>query len=127
MGLEIDLKLPTPDVNAVNEGIVVISRRIGVYGRVVGIDHGLGLVSLYANLDQVTVKQGERVNRGQTIGVGEKSWFGPGYRVLVQFRLHSIPVDPAEWFDRVWYGTQIQNKVNDVRRSLKLPVYEPIR
>jgi murein DD-endopeptidase MepM/ murein hydrolase activator NlpD len=127
MGLEIDLKLPTPEVNAVNEGIVVISRRIGVYGRVVGIDHGLGLVSLYGNLDQVTVKQGERVNRGQAIGVGEKSWFGPGYRVLVQFRLHSIPVDPAEWFDRVWYGTQIQNKVNDVRRSLKLPVYEPIR
>ena len=125
--MEFDLKPDRAEVEAVNEGIVTFSRRLGALDRVVAVDHGLGLVSIYAYLDQVLVKPGERVGKGQAVGIAGRSWFGPGYRLLLQFRLHGMPVDPNEWFDRNWYGTQIKGKINDMRRSLKLPVYEPLR
>ena len=32
------------------------------------LDHGLGLYTMYFHLDTATVKEGERVARGQTIG-----------------------------------------------------------
>ena len=37
-------------------------------GRLVALDHGLGLYTLYFHLDTVAVSDGEAVDRGQLIG-----------------------------------------------------------
>lgn len=67
--LGIDLKAPrgTP-VHATGPGIVSIARTMGRYGRLVEIDHGLGVRTRYAHLHAIQVKQGQRVHAGQRIG-----------------------------------------------------------
>ena len=59
----------------------------GGYG--VLVDHGEGLESVYANLAEVSVRQGDSVNRGDALGtVGEGLYF--------ELRERGEPVDPTE-------------------------------
>ena len=55
-------------IPAANDGIVVMAEYLGIYGNTVVIDHGLGLMSLYAHCSSVTVNVGDRVERAQVIG-----------------------------------------------------------
>ncbi len=59
----------------------------GLYG--VLVDHGEGLESVYANLSDVSVRQGDRVNKGDALGVsGEGLYF--------ELRQGGESVDPSE-------------------------------
>ena len=51
------------------EGIVKHAGPDGSYGRMVEIDHGMGLISRYAHMRNVKVKKGDKVVRGTIIGV----------------------------------------------------------
>jgi murein DD-endopeptidase MepM/ murein hydrolase activator NlpD len=64
-----DYAAPTgTPVVAVNSGRVALVGDFFFPGRLVAIDHGLGLYTLYFHLDSVAVNQGDPVERGQTIG-----------------------------------------------------------
>jgi len=56
----------TPVV-AANDGRVVLVADFFFPGRLVVLDHGLGVYTLYFHLDEVKVSQGEMVGRGQPI------------------------------------------------------------
>lgn len=55
----------------------------GGYGNVVEVDHGNGLVTLYAHNKELLVKKGDRVKRGQQI-----SWMGNTGRVYGATGIH---------------------------------------
>lgn len=114
------------EVGALNDGIVLFADNFGVYGNTVGLDHGLGLVSVYAGLERATVRQGESITAGQTIGISGRSGLsrGPGY--LLQLRLHGVPVDPLEWWERGWYEAHINGKVAEVKRTLGIQALKPL-
>ncbi len=57
----------TPVV-AANDGRVALVAEYFFPGRLVVLDHGLGLYTLYFHLQDVAVEPGERVGRGQPIG-----------------------------------------------------------
>src|SRR5439155_829519 len=57
----------TPVV-AANAGRVALVGDYFFPGRLVALDHGLGLYTLYFHLDSVAVAEGDRVDRGQTLG-----------------------------------------------------------
>ena len=57
----------TPVV-AVNAGQVALVAEFFFPGRLVILDHGLGLHTAYFHLDTIAVAEGERVERGQTLG-----------------------------------------------------------
>jgi murein DD-endopeptidase MepM/ murein hydrolase activator NlpD len=57
----------TPVVS-VNDGRVALVADYFFPGRLVVVDHGLGLYTLYFHLDEIRVEGGERVTRGQVIG-----------------------------------------------------------
>jgi len=62
---------PSPEgtpVRAPNAGRVVLAGDLYYTGRTVAIDHGLGLVSLFAHLSAIDVVEGARVDSGQTVG-----------------------------------------------------------
>jgi hypothetical protein len=64
-----DYAAPTgTPVVAVNSGRVALVGDFFFPGRLVAIDHGLGLYTLYFHLDSVAVSQGDLVERGQAIG-----------------------------------------------------------
>lgn len=66
-GLDISAPIGTA-VRAPADGIVVFSGRESGYGKMVKVSHGYGYVTLYAHLDRITLKQGDRVERGVVVG-----------------------------------------------------------
>lgn len=114
------------EIGALNDGIVLFVGNFGVYGNAVGIDHGLGLVSVYGGLERASVRRGEAVTSGQTVGLSGRSGLtrGPGY--LLQLRLHGVPVDPLEWWERGWYEAHIEGKIAEVKRALGIQALRPL-
>ena len=57
------------NVMATADGIVTWSGNKGAYGKVIELEHETGLSTKYAHLSKLNVKVGEKVRRGQIIGL----------------------------------------------------------
>jgi septal ring factor EnvC (AmiA/AmiB activator) len=97
-GLEIDAAPGTP-VRAVHGGTVVFADRFRGYGLLVVIDHGGKHHSLYAQLGEAAVRQGQAVAAGEVVGsAGEGGGEGPG--LYFEMRYQGRAEDPADWLKR---------------------------
>jgi murein DD-endopeptidase MepM/ murein hydrolase activator NlpD len=121
-GYEISVVSVRGEVYATCPGIVTLARDLGVYGKVVVIDHGLGLASVYGYLDDITLRKGDRVNTGDIAGFAGKTGLARQRSIFFQVRVNGVPVDPREWMDSSWFYSHITEKINDVKKSLGLPV-----
>ncbi len=65
-GVDISAPTGTP-VHATADGVVIQAGRNGFYGKSVKIDHGNGIVTVYAHNESNLVKKGQRVERGDVI------------------------------------------------------------
>ena len=84
----------TPVV-AVNAGRVALVGDFFFPGRLVAVDHGLGLYSLYFHLDSTTVSQGDPVERGQTIGTVGATGRATGPHLHFGVHVSGARIDPA--------------------------------
>lgn len=82
------------EVMATAPGRVVFAGWRGSYGRVVEIDHGLGIITVYAHLDSVLVKEGDLVDYRQAIGKLGNSGRSSGAHVHYEVRFEGKPLDP---------------------------------
>jgi murein DD-endopeptidase MepM/ murein hydrolase activator NlpD len=82
------------EVMATAPGRVVFAGWRGSYGRVVEIDHGLGIMTVYAHLDSVLVKVGDLVDYRQAIGKLGNSGRSSGAHVHYEVRFDGKPLDP---------------------------------
>jgi murein DD-endopeptidase MepM/ murein hydrolase activator NlpD len=82
----------------------------------------MGLASVYGFLESATVKQGEFVQAGQTIGQAGISGLGNGQQLLLEMRLNGQQIDPTEWWDQRWFQANITKPINRVRRLMGLPI-----
>ncbi len=68
----VDLRAPRgTSVLSTGKGTVIVVRKsdlLAGFGNYVEIDHGQGLVTRYAHLDQVTVFQGQKIKKGDPLG-----------------------------------------------------------
>lgn len=94
-------------VTATADGEVVFAGRRSRYGRVVEIDHGHGLVTRYAHLAKITVRRGESVRLGRTIGLLGSSGRSSGPHVHYEVRYHGRALNPAKFLKA---GTYVQSK-----------------
>lgn len=113
-------------VYAACDGIVVFAEPMGVYGNMVAIDHGLGLATLYAHLDNISVKRGDSVKMGQHIAFAGRSGLARNQSVLFQVRVHGVPVDPVEWWDKNWFYGHVNAKIEHVMQALGIPILRPV-
>jgi len=56
-------------ISALNAGTVLLARPLYFEGNCVVLDHGQGLLTLYLHLSEFKVKEGDRIARGQEIGL----------------------------------------------------------
>jgi murein DD-endopeptidase MepM/ murein hydrolase activator NlpD len=82
------------DVLATAPGTVIHAGWKGNYGRVVEIDHGLGIRTLYAHLDSVAVKVGDVVDYRQLVGKLGSSGRSSGPHCHYEVRYNDKPLDP---------------------------------
>lgn len=96
----IDLAAPPgTTVAAADSGTVVYAGWLGGYGQCVQIDHGEGkLITLYGHLRAFTVKVGQTVKRGDTIGYVGSTGRSTGPHVHFEIRKDGKPVDPLQFF-----------------------------
>jgi septal ring factor EnvC (AmiA/AmiB activator) len=95
-GVALAVPLGTP-VHAVYAGRVIYAQWLAEYGNLVILDHGEGMLSLYAWLQGVAVKPGEPVAVGAAVGV---AGYGPGRDepgVYFELRDRQKATDPIAW------------------------------
>ena len=98
-------------VPAANAGVVALARYFGIYGNAVVIDHGYGLMSLYAHLSAIEVTTGQEVARGQTLGQTGSTGLAGGDHLHFTMLLHGLAVNPNEWWDAHWIRDRLSHKL----------------
>jgi murein DD-endopeptidase MepM/ murein hydrolase activator NlpD len=98
-------------VAAANRGRVVMAEYFGIYGNTVVLDHGHGLMSLYAHLSSIEVEPGALVERGGTVGRTGETGLAGGDHLHFTVLVRGVPVNPDEWFDGAWIRNRIAAKL----------------
>jgi murein DD-endopeptidase MepM/ murein hydrolase activator NlpD len=81
-------------VRATADGLVVAVEQRAGYGRMVLVDHGFGVSTLYGHLSSFQTRVGARVKRGEVIGTVGTSGRVTGPHVHYEVRLYGTPVNP---------------------------------
>jgi murein DD-endopeptidase MepM/ murein hydrolase activator NlpD len=68
----------------------------GGYGLSVVVEHGSGIRTRYAHLSEVTVRQGDAVADGETLGKAGQSGRSTGPHLHFEILADGRPVDPVE-------------------------------
>ena len=96
-GMDFSCDIGTP-VYATADGVVKKARRESGYGYVIVIDHGYGYETRYAHLKSFNVKQGQRVQRGQTIALSGNSGRSTGPHLHYEVLQRGRHVNPANYY-----------------------------
>lgn len=95
-GIEIEVR-EGETVRAVEDGQVAYADWYRGYGKLVILDHGDGLYTLYGNLSKLDLKKGERVSRGQAIGLAGETGSLKGAKLYFEIRRKGEAEDPLLW------------------------------
>jgi murein DD-endopeptidase MepM/ murein hydrolase activator NlpD len=95
-GLDMDAPYSAP-VYATAPGTVIYAGWLGDYGKVVEIDHGFGIVTLYAHLRRCLVAVGQTLAAQAEIGLVGTTGRSTGPHVHYEVRVDGQPQDPEKF------------------------------
>ncbi len=96
-GADFRAAMGTP-VYASNDGIVLIAQPMFYEGGFVLLDHGQQLMSMYMHFSRIDVKPGDRIHKGQRLGLSGASGRVTGPHLHWSVCLNQAMVDPALFF-----------------------------
>ncbi|MCP4036782.1 MAG: M23 family metallopeptidase [bacterium] len=103
-------------VTAANRGRVLFAGDLGIYGNCVLVDHGLGIITLYAHLTDFAVAVGDMVERGQSLGRTGTTGLAGGDHLHFAILVGGTYVDPLEWWDARWIQSHVEVKLASITR-----------
>jgi len=101
-GIDLDAPYMSPDMSpvyATGPGTVVYAGYFGDYGKVVEINHGFGIETLYAHLHRCLVTVGETVAAHAEIGLVGTTGRSTGPHVHYEVRVNGQPQDPEKFIE----------------------------
>lgn len=104
-------------IKAANNGVVIFAEYLGIYGNCVIVDHGAYVFTMYAHLSQMDVSPGMSVEKGQTVGRSGNTGMAGGDHLHYAIYISDVPVEPAEWFDRAWLKSRIDDVYDDFKAA----------
>ncbi len=93
-GLDFAVPRGTP-VKAPADGVVTIVGDYFFNGRTVFVDHGQGFITMYCHLDDIVVKKGQEIKRGEVLGKVGATGRATGPHLHWNVSLNGKRVDPA--------------------------------
>ena len=94
-GVDYRAKSGTP-VFAANSGEVVLARELFYEGNCVIIDHGQQFMTLYMHLSRLQVEEGQKVEKGQPVGLSGATGRATGPHLHVAARWQGAYLDPVQ-------------------------------
>lgn len=85
------------EIIATADGIVTFSGKNGLYGNMIKIDHGHGMVSRYGHIHKTLKKQGEAVKRGDVVALMGNTGRSTGPHLHYEILLNGLPVNPNKY------------------------------
>lgn len=96
-GLDLANKKGT-SILAAERGVVIYTGKgFSGYGNLIVIEHNDEWATLYAHLDEIDVKEGEQVTRGQSIGKMGRTGHASGVHLHFELRHNRQPVNPMAY------------------------------
>ena len=97
-GIDLTARRGTP-VYASGDGIIVrADYSSGGYGNIIIISHGFGYESYYAHLSKIMVKPGQKVKRGDLIGLVGNTGRSTAPHLHYEIRINGKPVNPVNFY-----------------------------
>ncbi|EOC99551.1 murein hydrolase activator EnvC family protein [Caldisalinibacter kiritimatiensis] len=97
----IDIGVPLGGtIVAANDGVVRYAGWYGGYGKVVIIDHGGGISTLYAHNSRLLVKKGQSVKRGQAVSKAGSTGYSTGPHLHFEVRKNGAYTNPMPWLKK---------------------------
>ncbi len=97
-GIDLTAHTGTP-VYATGDGIVVRADAAARgYGNHIRISHGFGYMTMYAHLSKILVKPGQKVKRGELIGLVGSTGRSTGPHLHYEVRINGKPVNPVNFY-----------------------------
>ena len=104
------------EVPAAEDGIVVFTGFLGIYGNTIIIEHGLGVFTLYSHLLDFKVKKGEKVKKDQIIAHTDTTGLALGDHLHFGVLIQGLEVHPIEWLDKKWLKTRFFDEYNRLKK-----------
>ena len=95
-GVDISNSAGTPII-APADGIVTYTGPLGAFGNAISVNHGNKISTFYAHLQQQKVTQGQRVRRGDVIGLVGATGRATGPHLHYEIQVNDVPVDPTKY------------------------------
>lgn len=114
MGLDLASVQNAPIVST-NAGRIVFTGFLGIYGNVVMVDHGLGLMTLYAHMSEIHVQKGDTIAQNSVIGKTGMTGLALGDHLHFGIIVQGQEVSCVEWMDAKW----IKESITDVIKSAR--------
>ena len=107
-------------IEAANAGVISYAGSLGIYGKTVIIDHGMGITSLYGHMSSLNVKVGDVVKRKQIIGKTGTTGLAAGDHLHYGVYIQGHAVRPVEWWDPKWIKDNVVTKLLDAEQEFGL-------
>lgn len=96
-GVDIANRFGSPVVAAADGYVFFAGEKQG-YGKMVLLQHGFGITTIYGHLSEILVKEGMNVRRGEMLGRVGTSGRSTGPHVHYEIRVWGVPTDPQKYF-----------------------------
>jgi len=115
MGIDL-ASLANAEVQAANNGRVILAEDLGIYGFTVVLDHGQGLASTYSHLSGIKVQKGQLVQKGDVVGTTGQTGLAAGDHLHFGVMVNGLFVNPIEWWDGHWIEDNITRKLDRLKQ-----------
>jgi murein DD-endopeptidase MepM/ murein hydrolase activator NlpD len=96
LGMDIVAPRGTPILAPADGRVVDVGRQVG-YGKLVTIDHGNGIRTRYAHCDEIMVRPGQRVSRGDEVARVGRTGVTTNYHLHYEVLVNGRQVDPRNF------------------------------
>lgn len=93
-GLDLAAPKGTPILSSAPGVVIYVGKGFSGYGKLIVVEHDENWATLYSHLNKFSVKEGDRVTRGQKLGEMGRTGRASGVHLHFEIRYNRQPVNP---------------------------------